>query len=105
MNRLDEIESLSFTGPNKTNKYSCVSGRLKYNDSKFSIKCRIKGLESLEEENETVEIIEIKTKKVTVVIKNIAEIIFNLNSTSMSVEDQKITSKYLVHGKRNIEEA
>jgi len=41
MKRLDDISAIELCELGVYNTYACISGRMKYDDGRFSIKCRI----------------------------------------------------------------
>ncbi len=43
MNRVGNVQGLKFFVSGKVYSFACVSGRLKYDDHKFSVKCRVHG--------------------------------------------------------------
>lgn len=99
MNKVQEITRLVFIVSGKPINYSCVSGRLKYDDLKFSLKCRVDGGNGIDEVCEQAESIEVHTNKEYIIFSSISELKLAFESVSVSVLDRKSNSQYLVQGK------
>ena len=98
MNRVKEIIELRFIVNGDFICLPCVSGRLKFDDSSFSIKCRLDGITVIEPNCVNSSKIIVKSSNNIFSFINLADIEVRHGSTAI-YPDGSSNTEYLVHGK------
>ena len=99
MNRFTEISNLRFYVSGEPYEFPCSSGRLKYDESVFSIKCRVDGSDGINEQCLKATELEVSSIESTLVITSIKDLELDFESVSVSVVDCSSNAKYLIQGK------
>lgn len=103
MNRLSEIDSITFLVNGKKKFYRCVSGRLKYGTELFSIKCRIDGADGIDGICSRANEIEVHSVDGKVAYERLSELEIKLESATVSQGHSN--TKYILTGKGNLKNA
>ena len=103
MNRLSEVDSITFSVNGETRVYSCVSGRLKYRNDLFSIKCRIDGADGIDGICSQATEIAIRSADGRAVYEGLSGLEIKLDSATVSPASANI--KYVITGKGSLKDA